>query len=79
MLNPLYREPLPPQDRPLGKQELFYQQSFKLQCFIFLKYREKRPKRWIMKFLFMASKETYYKYSHQAKNLIKIAYQTKKS
>lgn len=76
MLNdPLYRDPRPPEGRPIGRQELFYKQSFKLQCFIFMKYTEKLPKRIIQKFLFISSKATYYKINKKASEIVKKAYE----
>lgn len=74
MLNPLYREPRPPEGRPIGIQEFFYKQGFKIQCFIFLKYREKWTKKMIMKFLFISSEHTYYKIDRKAKSIVKQAY-----
>jgi len=76
-LTPEYREPKPPEWWPLGKMEIFYKQSFKLQCFIYLKYREKRPKRRLKKYLFLTSEETYYKYDHKAKDIIKQVFENK--
>ncbi|MBR4566924.1 hypothetical protein IKO18_00420 [bacterium] len=54
--------------------ELFYKQSFRLQCFIYLKYNLNWPKRLIKKYLFMVSEITYYKYDHKAKEVVNEAY-----
>lgn len=69
-LTPEYREPKPPEWWPLGKYQQFYDLSFKLQMFIFLKYREHRPKRWIMKYMFIKTDNTYYKYDHKASKFV---------
>lgn len=69
--NPLYREPLPPEGRPIGKMQAFYELSLKMQCFIFLKYRERRNRKAIMKFLFINSHTSYKKYERRASELIK--------
>lgn len=74
MFNPEYRKPIPPEWWPLGKMELFYKQSFKLQYFIFLKYTKKRPKKRIKKYMFFVWDDTYYKYDHLAKEIVNEAY-----
>ena len=51
--------------------KLFYDQKFKMQCFIYLKYRERWPKRWIKKYLFLTSERSYYGYVHKSKDIIK--------
>ena len=74
MKSPLYREPLPPEWRPLWKMETFYKLPFRLQCFIYLKYREKWNKRLIKRYLFIVSESTYYRYDHKVKNIINEVY-----
>ena len=74
MFNPEYRKPTPPEWWPLWKMELFYQQSFKLQYFIFLKYTKKWPKKWIKKYMFLVWDDTYYKFDHKAKAIMKEAF-----
>jgi hypothetical protein len=76
MFNPEYREPKQPEWRPVWKMKLFYEQKFKLQCFIYLKYRLNRPRRFIWKYLFLNSEAWYYKYNRLAKELMKEAYKT---
>ena len=72
--SPEYREPKPPEWRPLGKMALYYKQSFKMQSFIFLKYRKKRSRSSIKKYLFIKEDDTYYKYSRIAKKIVNEAY-----
>ena len=76
MFNPEYREPYPPEWRPLGKMKFFYDQPFKIQYFIFLKYTLKRPKKRIKKYMFLVWDDTYYKYDHLAKNIVSEAYKS---
>jgi hypothetical protein len=71
-----YREPKPPENWPLWKVELFYKQPFRLQCFIYFKYRMNWPKRLIMKYLFLTSEVTYYKYDRIAKDIITKAFKS---
>ena len=73
-ISPEYREPVPPEWRPLGSMDLFYKQPFKAQYFIFLKYTKKWPKKWIKKYMFFVWDDTYYKYDHIAKDIIKKAH-----
>ncbi len=76
MFNPEFREPYPPEWWPLGKMEMFYNKPFKLQYFIFLKYTLKWPKKRIKKYMFLVWDDTYYKYDHIAKEVIKEAYKS---
>ena len=75
MFNPEYREPLPPEWWPVGRMQLFYEQSFRLQCFIYLKYRKNWPKRLIRRYLFLHSEAWYYKYNRLAKEIVKKAFE----
>ena len=75
-ISPEYREPKPPIWWPLWKMELFYKQSFRMQCFIYLKYRENWPKRWIKRYLFIKWETTYYRYDHKAKNIVNDAFKS---
>ena len=74
MFNPEYREPIPPEGWPVWRMKLFYDQSFRLQCFIFLKYRMHWPKKCIRKFLFLNSEGWYYKYNRLARELVMKAF-----
>ena len=47
-----------------------------MQCFIFLKYTKRWPKRWIKKYLFITSESTYYIYNNKAKDIVKEAYKS---
>ena len=76
-ISPEYREPKPPEWWPLWKMKLFYDQKFRLQWFIFLKYRKKWTRKMIKKYLFFNSEETYYRYDHKAKDLINEAFKSK--
>ena len=76
-ISPEYREPKPPEWWPLWKMKLFYDQKFRLQCFIFLKYRKKWTRKMIKKYLFFNSEETYYRYDHKAKDIINEAFKSK--
>jgi len=51
--------------------ELFYKQRFRMQCFIYYKYTLKWSKNYVKKYLFINSETAYYKYSREAKKLIK--------
>ena len=75
-ITPEYREPKPPEWWPLWRIELFYKQNFRLQCFIYLKYRERWRKKLIKKYLFINTEETYYKYDHKAKEIMKEAFKS---
>lgn len=74
MFNPEYRNPVPPEWRPLWKMELFYKQPFKIQCFIYFKYTIHQPKRIIKKYLFISWEWAYYKYDHIARDIVNKAY-----
>ena len=73
-ISPEYREPKPPIWWPLWKMGLFYKQSFKVQCFIYMKYTLKWPKKWVKKYMFLVWDDTYYKYDNIDKEIIKEAF-----
>ena len=74
MINPEVRNPSPPEWWPLWQMELFYKQRFRMQCFIYYKYTLKWSKNYVKKYLFINSETAYYKYSREAKAIVKEAF-----
>lgn len=64
-------EPFPPKERPRDKKRAFCKLDFKMQSFIYFKYKENRPKKEIKKYLFIRTDYTYYNLDKKAKKVIK--------
>ncbi len=62
--------PTPPNHRPVKKHEIFDALDYRKQVFIYLKYTKNRPKKAIMKNLFIVSDHTYYKLDKEIKGII---------